>query len=222
MVYSEYTYATLSVQGCCTIGARLLPLSVQGCCHFSFLLEAAVNQIPMRNVSIAMVYCRYTYVGLLVPDSWTLGTRQLDFSGTIIRKSLQWLFCRSSDVVSPFFILIAALRSVSLRLQSLNQKTLTDYHWFITESLHGSVFWFFLFDLYFDFRLIWIVPWQDKWDLRRIFLLIVPCRTRGIVDGLWCEGKCEGRKFTLTLTLTTETPINRAFQPDCEGVRVIK
>ena len=27
---------------------------------------------------------------------------------------------------------------------------------------------------------------------------------------------------TLTLTLTTETPINRAFQPDCEGVRVRK
>ena len=27
---------------------------------------------------------------------------------------------------------------------------------------------------------------------------------------------------TLTLTLTTETPINRVFQPDCEGVRVRK
>ena len=25
-----------------------------------------------------MVYSRYTYAGLLVPDSWTLGTRQLD------------------------------------------------------------------------------------------------------------------------------------------------
>ena len=37
-----------------------------------------------------------------------------------------------------------------------------------------------------------------------------------------CEGKCEGRKFALTLTLTTETPINRAFQADCEGVRVTK
>ena len=37
-----------------------------------------------------------------------------------------------------------------------------------------------------------------------------------------CEGKCEGRKFTLTLTLTTETPINRAFQANCEGVRVEK
>ena len=27
---------------------------------------------------------------------------------------------------------------------------------------------------------------------------------------------------TLTLTLTIETPINRAFQPDYEGVRVKK
>ena len=51
-------------------------------------------------------------------------------------------------------------------------------------------------------------------------------RTRGISNGFWCkgkcEGKCEGRKFTLTLTLTTETPINRAFRTNCEGVRVKK
>ena len=39
---------------------------------------------------------------------------------------------------------------------------------------------------------------------------------------MWCEGKCERRKFTLTLTLTTETPINRAFQTESEGVRVKK
>ena len=34
------------------------------------------------------------------------------------------------------------------------------------------------------------------------------------------EGKCEGRKFALTLALTLETPINRAFEPHlwgCEG-----
>ena len=49
---------------------------------------------------------------------------------------------------------LAALRSVSLRLQSLNQKTLTDIT-DATESLHGFVF---LFDLSFDFHLIWIVP----------------------------------------------------------------
>ena len=34
------------------------------------------------------------------------------------------------------------------------------------------------------------------------------------------EGKCEGKTFALTLTLTTEPPINRAFQPESEGVRV--
>ena len=47
-------------------------------------------------------------------------------------------------------------------------------------------------------------------------------RTREILDGSWCEGKCEGRKFALTLALTTETPINRAFQTESEGVRVKK
>ena len=36
------------------------------------------------------------------------------------------------------------------------------------------------------------------------------------------DGKCEGKYFTLTPTLTTETPINRAFQANCEGVRVEK
>ena len=46
-----------------------------------------------------------------------------------------------------------------------------------------------------------------------------PDGTNGILDGLWCEGKCEGRKFALTLALTTETPINRAFQAESEGVR---
>ena len=42
-----------------------------------------------------------------------------------------------------FFILIAALRSVSLRLQSLNQKTLTDY-----RGCNGV----FYTDSFFDFR----------------------------------------------------------------------
>ena len=83
-----------------TIGARVLPL-------FCALLEAAVFREFTYDVSIAMVYdgipmldSWYQIAGLLVPDSWTFGTRQLDFSGTIILKSLQWLFCRSSDVVS--------------------------------------------------------------------------------------------------------------------------
>ena len=63
-------------------------------------------------------------------------------------------------------------------------------------------------------------PWAF-FDLRPV--------AAGSQDELWCkaypwgcEGKCEGRKFTLTLTLTTETPINRAFQANCEGVRVEK
>ena len=54
-------------------------LSVQGCCHYRCqgaalllaLLEAAVYREFTYDVSIAMVYCRYTYAGLLVPDSWT-------------------------------------------------------------------------------------------------------------------------------------------------------
>ena len=37
-----------------------------------------------------------------------------------------------------------------------------------------------------------------------------------------CEGKCEGKKLALTLALTLETPINRALQTDCEGVRAKK
>ena len=63
-------------------------------------------------------------------------------------------------------------------------------------------------------------PWAF-FDLRPV--------AAGSQDELWCkaypwgcEGKCEGRKFPLPLTLTTETPINRAFQANCEGVRVEK
>ena len=70
------------------------------------------------------------------------------------------------NLIHPlFYIRFAAWRSVSLRLQSLNQKTLTEHHGFVSESSYGSVFWF-SFDLYFDFRLI--VPWQNKRDFRRI------------------------------------------------------
>ena len=36
------------------------------------------------------------------------------------------------------------------------------------------------------------------------------------------DGKCEGKYSALTPALTTEAPINRAFQTDCEGVRVEK
>ena len=64
---------------------------------------------------------------------------------------------------------LAALRSVSLRLQSLNQKTLTDYHW-CNGVFYTDPFLIFSFDLYFDFHLIRIVPWQDKGDFRRILV----------------------------------------------------
>ena len=73
-----------------------------------------------------------------------------------------------------FFILIAALRPVSLRLQSLKSKNAHGYHSkFATESFTQIRFLIFVFrfDLYSDFRLI----------------LIVPCKTNGILDGFWWE-----------------------------------
>ena len=45
------------------------------------------------------------------------------------------------------------MRSVSLRLQSLNQKTLTEYHDLSRSLLHGFVFWFFF--LIF----VWFIFW---------------------------------------------------------------
>ncbi len=53
------------------------------------------------------------------------------------------------------------MRSVSLRLQSLNQKTLTD-----CTDAHGVFYTdsFFLFSIDFDCAL------QDKGDLRRILV----------------------------------------------------
>ena len=59
------------------------------------------------------------------------------------------------------------MRSVSLRLQSLNQKTLTEHHThgvFYTDSF----FDFFLFDLSFDFLFDFDCTLQDKRDFRRI------------------------------------------------------
>ena len=54
---------------------------------------------------------------------------------------------------------LAALRSVSLRLQSLNQKTLTEYRIF---------FGVFFTDLFFDFRFDSDCALQDNRDFRRI------------------------------------------------------
>ena len=70
-----------------------------------------------------------------------------------------------------FFILIAALRPVSLRLQSLKSKNTHGYHW-----CNGV----FYTDSFFDFRFsFWFIFWfsfdsdcalQDKWDFRRILV----------------------------------------------------
>ena len=58
---------------------------------------------------------------------------------------------------------LAIIRPVSLRLQDEGQKKLTD-----CTDAHGA----FYTDSFFDFILIFVL------------ILIVPCRTRGIVDGL--------------------------------------
>ena len=49
-----------------------------------------------RTISIAMLHRRYTYAAPLVPGCCT-------FTGTIIRKSLQWLFWRSSNFVPTLY-----------------------------------------------------------------------------------------------------------------------
>ena len=56
------------------------------------------------------------------------------------RRSRQFFILHSS-----FLILIAALRSVSLRLQSLNQKTLTEYHRFFRSLFTDPFFLIFSF-----------------------------------------------------------------------------
>ena len=109
----QYSYGILSVYLCRTFGARGLHYRCQGAALFLALLEAAVFREFTHDVSIAMVYCRYTYAGLLVPDSRTLGTRQLDFSGTIILKSLQWLFWLSRIKMTLLFTLFLMFSSES-------------------------------------------------------------------------------------------------------------
>ena len=78
---------------------------------------------------------------------------------------------------SSFFI--AALRSVSLRLQSLNQKTLTEYHRFFSESFSDSFFDFF-FLIFF-----WHGLYLDRTNgiLDGSFFWLFLGRTRGILDG---------------------------------------
>ena len=65
----ECSYAALSVQPCCTVGATMLPLSVPGCYTIG---------IPMLDRRIPMLDYRYTYAGLTVYLCWTIGIPMLD------------------------------------------------------------------------------------------------------------------------------------------------
>ena len=74
-----------------------------------------------------------------------------------------------------FFILHSSLLHCSIALckpaateleSKKRSRNITD---FFRSLFTDPFFWFFRF----DFLLTWIVPWQDKWDFRRIFLLIV-------------------------------------------------
>ena len=71
-VYRPYSYAALSVQICCTLGARWL--------HFSGTIFLLV--LPMLDY-------RYTYAGLSVYLCWTFGTGMLYSSGTVFSICLQ-------------------------------------------------------------------------------------------------------------------------------------
>ena len=65
---------------------------------------------------------------------------------------------------------MALCEPAATELESKNAHGLSlIYHGVFTRIR----FLIFLFDLNFDFRLIWIVPWQDKRDFRRIRLLIL-------------------------------------------------
>ena len=71
-VYRAYSYAALSVQICCTLGARWL--------HFSGTIFLLV--LPMLDY-------RYTYAVLSVYLCWTFGTGMLYSSGTVFSICLQ-------------------------------------------------------------------------------------------------------------------------------------
>ena len=72
MLHYQYSYAALSVQGCCTFTGTIIRKSLQWLfCH------------------IAMIYCRYTYAVLSVSLCYTFGTRMLCFSGTVFSICLQ-------------------------------------------------------------------------------------------------------------------------------------
>ena len=99
--------------------------------------------------------------------SWDSGDYFPLVSGSSANLVVNWIH-------PLFYIRFAALRSVSLRLQSLNQKTLTEYHGFITESFHGFVFWFsfwFCFWFLFWFWLYLAGQWRFKTDFASAWAL---------------------------------------------------
>ena len=79
-------------------------------------ITACVDSIDMAsveqryNVSIPMLHCWYSYAAPLVHLCCPFSARVLPFSGTIIRKSLQWLcrkvwdhfFCLQVDELTRF------------------------------------------------------------------------------------------------------------------------
>ena len=67
----QYSYAALSVQGCCTFGAMVLALLVQ----------------QPDTVGPAIGNCWSSYAVLLVQLSGTVGTRMLHFFGTFVKSS---------------------------------------------------------------------------------------------------------------------------------------
>ena len=69
-VYRAYSYAALSVQICCTLGARWLHFS--GTIFLLVLTYAGLSVYLCCTISIPMLYYQYTYAGPLVPECLTL------------------------------------------------------------------------------------------------------------------------------------------------------
>ena len=74
--FCRCSYAALSVQGCSTVGARVL--------HF-FWHYYSMSLKLCRTISISMPNYRYSYAGLLVYLCCTVGTRMPHFFGTFVK-----------------------------------------------------------------------------------------------------------------------------------------
>ena len=75
-VYRAYSYAALSVQLCCTIGATMLHTWCQIAAlfwhHFSVSFMLDYQYDLCCTIGIPMLYYQYTYAGPLVPECFTL------------------------------------------------------------------------------------------------------------------------------------------------------